>query len=237
MRPSARDQQAQQLALEAGRLVRPLTAELTPERAVRVALAWWLAGLEARVEGSGQPLRPAYVGDQWSDGVRPASYPSLVLLPRSTQQRDALVAVPCQIGGRDLISVDEAWALWRVGEDVGEGVVHILANHAPQRDALASAVQDALQGNLDTLQSLGLPLPEAALPEPFRGLLEPGQFPIARVTLATAATNVDDELAAAGGVWRADVAFAWQAPRLAARTRIPDLRSEVTVSVAAPSEA
>lgn len=237
MKPSARDQQAQQLALEARALVRPPTAELTPDRAVRLALAWWLAGLEARVEGSSRPLKPAYAGSEWAEGVKPANYPSLVVLPRSIRQRDALVGLPYQLDGRDLISADEAWGLWRVGEDVGEGVVHVLASHAPQRDALASAVQDALQGNLDTLQSLGLPLPEAALPAPFQGLLEPGQFPRARVSLAEAASNVDDELAAAGGIWRADVAFTWQAPRLAARSRIPDLRSEVIVSVAAPSEA
>lgn len=236
MKPSPRDQQAQDAALAAGRLVRPLSAELSPERAVRVALGWWLAGLEATVEGSPQPLRPAYVGDQWAEGVKPSAYPSIVVLPRSATQRDALVAVPYQLDGRDLISADDAWGLWRVGEDTGEGVVHVLASYASHREALAHAVQDALQGNLDTLQSLGLPLPEAALPEPFRRLLEPSQFPLARVSLSEPALNVDDELAAAGGVWRADVAFRWQAPRLAARARIPDLRSEVFVSVTAPSE-
>jgi len=240
MKPSPRDLQAQQ-ALDALNLSPYPTgdsvSELTPERAVRVALAWHLGRIEARVEGQSSPLRPRYVGDEWARGTEPAVYPSLTVLSRSTRPMDAQFGVPFRLDGRDLLSADETWALWHQGEDVGDGLVHIFAAHKPQRDALAHAVQDALGGNLDTLQSLGLALPEAALPLAFQGVLPVAQLPRCRVALAGPSTPVDDALAASGGAWRADVPFTWQAPRLAARRRIPDLRSEVAVSVAAPSEA
>ncbi len=240
MKPSARDLQAQAALDALGLSPYPTgdsVAELTPARAVRVALAWHLARLQARVEGQSSPLSPRYVGDEWKRGVEPAVYPSLIVLSRSTREMDAQVEVPMRLDGRDLISTDEAWALWHQGEDVGDGVVHVFAAHKPQRDALAHAVEDALGGNLDTLQSLGLALPEAFLPPSFQGVLPVERLPRCRVALAGSSTPVDDGLAASGGAWRADVPFSWQAPRLAARRRIPDLRSEVTVSVAAPSEA
>ena len=237
MRPSARDLQARALADARGLLPLPNASELEPEMAVRVALAWHLERIEAYVEGSPQPLRPAYVGEEWARGTVPSAYPSLVVLGRTVSQRDMIQGIPYEIDGQDVISPDDAWALWRVGEDTGEGVVHVLASHSPQRDALANAVEDALSGDLDRLQSIGLPLPEAALPRPLQGVLPPARLPLARVALSGAPVPVDDGVAAAGGVWRADVTFRWQAPRLVARRRIPDLRAEVAVSVAAPSEA
>lgn len=238
MKPTDRDLQAQRAIDALGLAPLPTAdsvAELEPEMAVRVALAWHLARIEAHVEGSPQPLRPAYIGEEWAEGVQPSKLPSLVVLGRSARQGDATLGIPYRdADGRDVISTDERWGLWRVGEDVGDGMVHVFAAHAPQRDALANAVQDALSGNLDTLQSIGLALPEAALPPAFAGLFAPEAFPRARVALAGQATPVDDGLAAQGGTWRADVPFTWQAPRLAARARIPDLRSEVVVTVATP---
>lgn len=235
MKPSERDRQAQQLATDAGLLPFPTAdsvAELEPEKAVQVALSWHLARVEARVEGSPEPLKPRYAGSEWAQGTQPAQYPSLVVLGRTTTRRDAILGVPyLDADRRDVVSPDEQWALWRVGEDVGEAMVHIFASHEVQRDALANAVEDALQGNLDSLQALGLPLPEAFLPEPFRALFAPEAFPRARVALAGQATPVDDGLAAAGGVWRADVPFTWQAPRLAARRRIHDLAATLDVRV------
>lgn len=239
MIPSPRDLQAQAALDALGLSPYPTgasVAELTPARAVRVALAWHLARLEARVE-EGAPLRPVYTGDEWKRGTEPAAYPSLVVLSRSTREMDAEIGVPMQLDGRDLISPDEVWALWHQGEDAGEGVVHVFAAHKPQRDALARAIEDTLGGSIDRLQSLGLALPEAFLPTPFREVLPVERLPRCRVALAGPSSPVDDGLAASGGVWRADVPFFWQAPRLAARRRIPDLRSEVVVSVAAPSEA
>jgi hypothetical protein len=150
---------------------------------------------------------------------------------------DAEIGVPMQVGGHDLISPDEAWALWHQGEDVGEGIVHVFAAHKPHRDALARAVEDALGGSIDKLQSLGLALPEAFLPTPFREVLPVERLPRCRVALASSSSPVDDGLAASGGVWRADVPFFWQAPRLAARRRLPDLAAEVVVSLASSSEA
>lgn len=238
MKPTQRDLEAQQLADQRGHLVTPTAdslSELEPEEAVLLALAWHLGRIEARVEGSAEGLRPRYVGHEWAEGTKPAQYPALVVLGRITAPRDALVSVPFTIGDQDVISADDQWGLWRVGEDIGEGIVHVFASHKPQRDALLAAVQDALSGNLDTFQGLGLPLPEAFLPEPFRALFAPAAFPRARVSLAGQGAPVDDALAAAGGVWRADVPFTWQAPRLAARRRIPDLAAAVTVTVASSS--
>lgn len=235
MKPTQRDLEAQQLADQRGHLVVPTAdslSELEPEEAVLLALAWHLGRVEARVEGSAEGLRPRYVGHEWAEGTKPAQYPALVVLGRITSPRDAILAIPCVVGGQDVISADNQWALWRVGEDIGEGVVHVFASHKPQRDALLAAVQDALSGNLDTLQGLGVPLPEAFLPEPFRALFAPEAFPRARVSLARAGAPVDDGLAAQGGVWRADVPFTWQAPRLSARHRLPDLAATLTVRVA-----
>jgi hypothetical protein len=234
VKPTPRDLEAQEAADQRGHLVAPKAdsvSELEPEVAVLQALAWHLARLEARVEGSAEPLRPVYVGHEWAEGTKPARYPSLVVLGRFASPRDALLGIPYETDGRDVISDDEQWGLWRVGEDVGEAIVHVFAGHKPQRDALAAAVQDALSGNLDTLQSLGLPLPEAFLPPPFVGLFRPADFPRARVTLAGRAIPVSDAQAAQGGPWRADIPFVWQAPRLAARRRLPDLQSEVRVTV------
>lgn len=235
MRPTERDQQAR--AAQPSTLA-PLSAcsELRPARAVRLALAWHLQELRAHVEG-GSVLQPAHVGDEWARGTEARSLPSLVVLERVTRERDALVGVPYQLDGRDLLSADGAWSLWHQGEDVGEGVVHVFAAHAPQRDALARAVEDALSGNLDALQSIGLALPEAILPPPFQGLLTPDRFPRCRVALGGPSTPVDDALASSGGIWRADVPFVWQAPRFAARRRLSDLAAEVVVSVASSSEA
>lgn len=240
MKPSSRDLSAQQLATDAGLLTVPSaddTAELSPERAVLVALGWHLGRVEVHVEGTARPLKPARVTSEWPQGTAPASYPWLTVLGRTRTERDAMTGIPFRLAGQDVISADEAWGLWRVGEDVGEGVVHVFASYEAHRSALAHAVEQALTGNLDTLQGLGLPLPEAFLPPPFRGLLDPRAFPLARVSLAGPGAPIDDDLGAAGGVWRADVPFTWQAPRLAARRRLPDLRGEVTVTVAAPSEA
>ena len=234
MKPSARDLAALLVVDQAGLTNVPTAdsvSELAPEQAVETALAWHLARVEARVEGNAQPLKPVRVDDQWAEGTDPTRYPALCVRGRTSTPRDAITGVPVQVDGQDVISDDGRWALWSVGEDVGEGFVHVFATYKAHRNALRRSVEEALSGDLNALTSLALPLPEAALPPPFVGLFDPAQFPRVRISLGGQSDNVDDESAAAGGIWRADVPFRWQAPRLSARPRIPDLKSALGVQI------
>lgn len=240
---SPRDQAALELATAEGWLHTPTvddTAELTPARAVAVALATHLARVQGRIEdggGPGQRVAFARVLDAWPTGQEPAHYPALHLEDRAVSAWDAQLGIPEVIDGQDVLSADGAWGLWRMGEDTGELVVHIFALHQPPRDALAAAVEQALFGGRpDRLQGLALPLPEAALPPPFHGLLEPARFPRAYVRLLEGARPVEDQDAGAGGVWRADLVVAWQAPRWAARPALPDMQNEITVRVGPPGQ-
>lgn len=234
--PSPRDVAARQ-ALEAlGMLTPPapeVSAELSPERSVMLAMAWHIGRIEARVEmphGGDRALRFRAVRFDWPRGTEPASYPAATVLPQTTTPSDAQVCTPVQDAGGDIISADERWALWHVGEDVGEGLVHIFAAHQAHRDALAKAVEDAMHGDLDTLFGIALALPEMALPAPFRSVLEPAAFPRIHAWLHASDAPGERE-AGETGIWRADVRFRWQAPRLLARARIPDLQTDVVVHV------
>lgn len=239
---SPRDQQALDAARASGALPLPSAdwlSELEPERAVMIGLARHLAGLEAVVENvRGEPSRLGLVAvrDEWPEGTDPARYPAATLLPQTTTPWDAKTGIPYRVGDEDVVSPDERWGLWRLGEDVGTGVVHLFASYKAHRNALLSAVSQALFGSLDPLQGLALPLPEILLPAPFRGLLPVEALPKAYVSLADGGGPVDDESAGASGLWRADVYFRWQAPRLAARPRIADLRTDLTVRVGPPGE-
>lgn len=241
---SPRDAAALELATASGALTVPTVdslSELTPERAVMIGLARHLARLEARVEagaaGAETRLTFRFVRDEWPQGQEPAQYPSATLLPQTSTEWDAITGVPV-VGadGLDVISADDAWGLWRLGEDVGVGVVHVFALFESHRNALVNAVEQALFGDLDRLQALALPLPEILYPPPFRGLFEPSAFHKARVAFKTGGGPVDDDEAGVGGVWRGDVYFTWQAPRFAARQRLFDLRTETTVRVGPAGE-
>jgi hypothetical protein len=215
--------------------------DLSPEEAVFSALARHLSRIEARVEsGRGDrhtALRFVDVNPRWKDAWRAAAYPSAAISSRSVNEWAAEVGRPMPHPartGEDLFSADGEWALWDVGEDDGEGVVVIAASYEPHAKALAEAVRDALFGDLDRQQGITLPLPEAFLPAPFRGLLLAEQLPVARVAFRghEGTSEQDGE----SGVWRADIRFHWQAPRVAARKRIPDLIPKTSVQVCPPGQ-
>lgn len=234
---TARDDAALELATLAGDLVVPradTVAELTPERAVLTSLARHLARLEARVENdNGAPtgLRFVSVSSRWPQGTDAARYPSATVLSVTSTEWATKIGSPVRDSeGRDVISADDQQALWLLGEDTGLACVHIFATNEPHRGALRQAVQDALFGSIDQRKGLRLPLPEAFLPPAFQGLLEPSSFPRGYVAFDRSELVADDQ-AGAGGMWRADVFVRWQAPRIAARPRIADLRTETTVRV------
>jgi hypothetical protein len=238
----ARDREAFDAARAAGDLptiTAEVVSELTPEKAVLIGLARHLALVEARVEnpqGAATTVRFVKMRDDWPAGPEPSQYPCATLLPQVTSEWDAITGVPVQIDGKDVISDDGAWALWKLGEDVGTAIVHVFACYEAHRDALCAAVEQALFGSLDRLQGLALPLPEDLLPPPFRGLLAVEDRPKARVAFEKGGGAVDDEGTGAGGVWRGDVFFRWQTSRYAARPRIADLANDVRVRVLAPDE-
>lgn len=232
---SPRDQAALDAATGSGALTVPTAetgAELTPVQAVLFSLSRHLARVEARVENPSGPatrLRFVTVRESWPSGQEPAHYPSATLLPQFTSERDSVTGIPFVLEGEDLVT--DAHALWQLGEDTGVGIAHIFATSRAQRDALLSATEQALYGDLDRLQGLALPLPEDALPAPFRGLLAIEHLPRAYVAHVDGGGPVGDAAAGASGLWRGDVYFRWQAPRWAARPRLSDLRTEIQVRV------
>jgi hypothetical protein len=258
---SPRDQQAIDLATSTGDLTVPTAqwvSELSAERGVSISLARHLARVEGAIEGPRsdfpQATRFVWVRDEWPTGTDPTSYPSATILPMG----DIETAVRCSpyriddetgaeavgvydpddvaaIGTEDLVSADGQWALWVTGEDTGQLIVHVFASSRPQRNAMQTAVEQALHGSLDRLRGLALPLPEYYLPRPFRRLLPPSYFPRALCSFVSSA-RVDDQGASASGIWRADIKLTWQALRLAARPRIADLRADVVVLVGPPGQ-
>lgn len=237
LRPTADDLAARQ-ALEASGILRaPLageTVELSPERAVFLALSWHLAEVEATIErnnGGHDALRFAETRDSWPDQWEPSDLPAAVLQSEFVRETDVLVGTPARIDGEDVVT-DEL-GLWVRGEDTGEGRVTLFAAYQSHADALRTAVERALEGDLDKFQSLILPLPQAAIPEAFRDRFAGANALLVRVFLApstgTRAAALEDQ-----GItnrWRADVRFGWQALRLTARPRIPDLVATATVTV------
>jgi hypothetical protein len=234
---TARDDAALELATLAGDLVVPTAdtvAEMTPERAILRSLARHLARIEARVENEGGAptgLRFKTVSDRWPQGTAVATYPSATLLPVTSTEWATKIGQPVRDAqGRDVISDDGQQALWLLGEDTGLGCIHVFTTNEPHRGALRQAVQDALFGSIDRRKGIRLPLPEAFLPPAFQGLLDPFAFPRGYVAFDHSELVADDQ-AGASGMWRADLFFRWQAPRIAARSRLPDLRTEITVRV------
>jgi hypothetical protein len=237
LRPTADDIAARQALEAAGILRAPVageTVELTPERAVFLALAWHLAETEATVErdnGGFEALRFAEARDSWPDQWEPSDLPAAVIQSEFVRESDALIGTPCRIAGEDVVT-DEL-GLWVKGEDTGEARVTIFAAYQPHADALRAAVEKALEGDLNKFQSLILPLPQAAIPEAFRDRFAGADALRVRLFLArsTGAKSAALEDQGITNRWRADVRFGWQALRLTARLRIPDLVATATVTV------
>lgn len=232
---SSIDQAAFDAAVASGLVQIPTAdavAELVPRQAVLTALQRLLERAEGRVEnpsGASKAIAFKRVLISWPSSWEPSVYPLAAIDIDVTDEMDAVAGVPVRIGDEDVISPDDRWALWRRGEDVGEGTISVFATYEPQANALGAAVEDALGGNLDTRMAAVIPLPDAALPAPFQGRGDIGQ--VCRVQMIAGGTAPQTEQSVAANIWRVDVRFSWQAPRLAARRRIPDLVPIVDVVV------
>lgn len=208
--------------------------ELDARAAVFRALAWHLARVHARLEGPSAPTDLSFksVEDRWPESWRAADYPRATIMPVTTKVDDVLVYEPAHefdVGlGKEVDVVNDTHALWLRGEDVGEGTIIIVANREIEANALARAVRAALNGDLDRIVTLGLPLPEAYLPPPFAG-----RFPVyANVKAASGGTALERAAQSESNAWRVDVHFKWQACTYESRPRLlPDFDPQIVVTV------
>lgn len=218
------------------------TSELTPERAVMLSLSRHIARVTGRVESTGsapaEAIEFADVRWEWPRAWEGALYPTAVLVSVSEAKRDAFASKPKRgistiYGKIDVTSPDEKWLLWSLGEDTGVIDVAIIAKAESAARALAKAVEDAVVGDLDKLQGCVLPLPEAFLPPPFQGVLDPTKFPICRLEPASSPNGTGDLSSfAEANAWRIDVHVKWQAQRILARPALGVLRPVISVSTA-----
>lgn len=230
-----RDQAAWDAFAAAGKFHVPTVdsvPEITSERGVFESLAVLLGQIKARVEhvgdsssASGKAFARVLVNVPTGD--TPAVYPTAYLDSVAVTDLDSLIDMPVVEDGEDVVTDEHA--LWRRGEDTGDGSVKIFATSEPESTALATAVREALSGDLNTWSSAILPMPVRSLPPPFRDHFQACRWPSARVTPADSrsAPTVDAE----SGVWSVDVDFTWAATRYVARPRTADFRPFTTVEI------
>ena len=243
---SDRDQAALSLAYSSGRAMVSTpewTSDLEPQEAVFTTVARHLANISAGVADlSGTDAAPKAstkiafrnVLPRWPDAWSPALYPLAALSEKFTTPWDAIGGYPVRRTNEHGVAEDivtDEWALWELGEDVGEAVISIFASHNSHATALERAVVESLFADLDQHMAAVLPLPELYLPPPFVGVLPVEEFPKVRVSLAKGGSGETSERK--DNAWRVDVAFRWQAKRLTARPRVPDLTIVTKVLVSA----
>lgn len=208
--------------------------EITTERAVFEALAVHLRRIHGRVEYKADASRAdAKAFDAVLTNVPTADqgpkYPTAFIDAVASTDLDTLIDLPVTEieDGETVDVVTDTHALWRRGEDVGDGTVKIFALSEPEAVALATAVREAMSGSLNTRSSALLPMPVRSYPPPFRDQLTPRCWPSARITPSDSrgAPVPDPE----SGVWSVDVDFSWSATRYVARPRIADFRPFTTV--------
>lgn len=207
--------------------------EVSTEKAVFESLAVLLRQIGGRVEHVDDPSQAdakAFVRvlvdvPTADDG---AQYPAALIDAVSSSDLDSLVDQPVRDGDEDVVT--DTHALWCRGEDVGDATVKIFATSEPEAVALATAVREAIGGNLDTWSGAGLPMPLRSIPPPFRDHEHwtACRWPTAALTPDDSRSPpvVDPE----SGVWVVDVDFTWRATRYVARPRIADFRPFVTVT-------
>lgn len=209
--------------------------ELDVEQAVFEALAILLRTVRGRVEHKGddqafdeRALVRVYTEMPIASDT--AAYPAAYIESTSSADLDASVEKPVERMGFDGIEdvITDEWALWRRGTDTGEANVKIFTNSEPEATALATAVREAIAGDLDRWRGAVLPLSVRYLPPPFRDAFEPAQTPSTHIVPADSRGRpaLDSE----SGVWTVDVEFTWTATRFAARPRLADFRPFVTVT-------
>lgn len=233
MRLDPRDQAAWEAFAEAGKFHVPTVddvPEITTERAVFESVAELLSRIQGRVEYKGDASRAdakafcsVLVDIPTSD--QGAQYPAAYLDSVSVTDLDTVIDLPVVECDEDVVTDEHA--LWRRGEDIGDATVKIFAVSEPEAAALATAVREALAGNLDKWSSAVLPMPVRSFPPPFRDYFCPANWPSVRVTPSDSrsAPTPDPE----SGVWAVDVDFSWAATRYVARPRIADFRPDVSL--------
>ncbi len=243
--PSLRDQAAIDATLAAGRSFVPSIdsgAELEARDAVFLALAWHLSRVVGRIDDltdtDSKPAPPSptsfrTVLTRWPDAWNPALYPMAAIHEKMTTPRHSMGGTPfVNARGEDVVT--DAWGLWLLGEDVGDGVISIFAGSDVEAKSLERAVISALFSDLSNRIGFMPSLPERYLPPAFRGLLDPGDFPRCAVWHAKGGTVELDERKS--NAWRIDVCFRWQAQRFEARPRLPDLVAVARATVGPPGQ-
>lgn len=206
-------------------------SELEPDRAVAESLRAQLRRVLGKIEDQGKPVAFEMVRVEWPTSWQDSPFPVAVIQLESTQQWDVILTKPYGDGipcvrasdGTEILSADGEWMLSQLGEDVGQGRVAIFASSKPQGRALQTAVARAV--------SAFLPMPLAYLPEPIRPVLSARDRPLCRVVAEQGGgmSMAGDDVKA--NVWRFDVRFSWEAPRLYAVPAAGELRTIVDVSV------
>lgn len=249
---SARDQAALDLATSEGRadaVTADLVPELGPGDAVRFMLAAHLGRVRARLEdrsgaGRHQELSFVRVTDTWPTSWQGANgeltYPLAIVSGVTDEELFGMNERPEPDPldpSVDWISPDGQYGLWRRGDAQGEGRVIVFASYEAQASALGTAVRRALQGGVASPGACALPLPEAALPVAFQGVLPASLFPlfVAWPVGSSVTAARDDESSADAGTWRADVPFKWTAPMLIGRPRQPDYDPRILPPVVTPA--
>lgn len=239
MEPSPRDLQAFEAFRARGKFVVPravVVADLDTEQATFESFAFVLRELEARVEESGDGVSfratgfkevAVYVPPSWKPTVYPACYVDGTSVDWLSSWAPRPVSKKTGDGDSEDI-VTDAWALWRLGEDSGMALVKIWATTEVECRALAQAVAESLAGSLDSWKGATLPLPERALPPPFREAFPVEQTP--SVHLSVRESNGRATPDADSNIWTSEVSFAWNATRYTARTRLADFRPYVKIA-------
>lgn len=191
-------------------------SELDPEQAVFEALGALISRLSVVVEGGQSSIEFKSVYTSSPNAWDPAVFPSAAIDDIETHQYQVVQCTPARFHNGDDVIFGK-WALWDVGEDVGKAKVTIVAATNPEARALAEAVRQCLFADLNENRSSRLPMPRAFLPDPFRGKVHK----FCRVTFIEGGGSIRDTDSPQQGLYRVEVRFSWQAPRISARPVLP----------------
>lgn len=186
-------------------------SELDPAQAVFESLAALLRRVRVTVEGSFDPIVFRAVYTAAPNAWDAAKFPACAIDDITTNQYQVTQCTPWFEGDNDIKA--GGFALWQVGEDTGLAKVTIVAATNPEARALAEAVRQCLFSDLDNRRGVRLPMPQAFLPPPFRGMVSP----VCRLLLAEGGGSITDVEGPKEGLYRVEVRFTWQAQRISAR--------------------
>lgn len=199
-------------------------AELDPAQAVFESLAALLRRTRVVVEGSFEPLSFKAVYTASPNAWDRAVFPACAIDDISTNQYQVTQCTPWTVKGRDIEA--GGFSLWQVGEDTGLAKVTVVAATNPEARALAESVRQCLFSDIDNRRGVRLPMPQAFLPPPFRGMVAP----VCRLLLAEGGGSITDVEGPKEGLYRVEVRFTWQAQRISARPTIDALNVDYDVT-------